>query len=340
MPLPMLALMAGVGMSPPPSDAATVAVAAPPVETVPLIDLPPAPQPIPFFDLPPPPGELPPAVRKLIDAAFDADNDEAARAILRLARGAHPDAVARIDALEQDYAQRVAARAAQRERERIARLEAATWTDNWTGEVELGGSRATGNTNLLTFYGGLKLNREGLRWTHAFSARIDFQESDGRTMADRLRADWQPGYKIREGFFLYGLGQYERDRFLGYNHRGTASAGVGFTLVNSAKLRLDLLGGPALRHTVYSDDGSKTIGAGRASLAFRWQVSPTFRVTQDAAFYVEGSRNNAISTSTIETQLVGNLKARLSYDLQYEKNDLPGRKPLDTTSRATIAYSF
>ena len=81
-------------------------------------------------------------------------------------------------------------------------------------------------------------------------------------------------------------------------------------------------------------------GAGRASLAFRWQISPTLSLSQDAAVYLEEGDRSATSTTTLETRLIGALKARMSYDVQYEEGSADGRKPLDTTSRATLVYSF
>lgn len=321
-------------------DPAPAAPAAPVEPPVVIIDLPPAPEIIPFFDLPPPPTELPASVRKLVDAAFEADSDEAARAILKLAREAHPSAGAQLAALQKDYAARQSARLARRERERVARLTAADWTDLWKGEIELGGARSTGNTDTLAFYGAVRANREGLKWSHALSARLDFQQTNGTTVADRIRADWQPNYKVRDGLFAYGLGQYERDRFLGYDHRLTASAGLGVTVLSTSQVKLDLSGGPALRETFYTNNQVGSTLLGRAAMTFDWQVSPTLRLSQNTAFYFEGDKNNATSTSSLETRLVKRLKARLSYDLQYEKTDLAGRKPLDTTSRATLVYSF
>lgn len=336
-----LMMVAAVAAQSPAADVPPAEPIAPPVQ---VIILPPIQRPIPFIDLDPPPTELSPAIRALAAAAHQRDDVATLKSIFRLARETSPQALAQIEALEDQYDHERAEKLAEAERQRIAQLTAASLLDNWKGEVELGGSRSTGNTESVALFGSVRFTREGLAWTHSVGGRIDFQQSDDRTVADRLRIDWQPGYKMRDGLFLYGLGQYERDRFLGFAHRFTLSTGFGFTVLSRPDMRLDLLGGPALRHTIftddYSDEGSKTAAVGRASLAFRWQITPTLKFAQNAAVYFEEDRNNMLSTSALETQLIGNLKARLSYDLQYEKNDLIGRKPLDTTSRATLVYSF
>lgn len=334
--------------------AASAQLAGPPAVETPVIPLePPAPppipvvvpprpfDPIPFFNLPPPPTELPKATRDLIEAAFEAGDDTTVAALFRLARRTNPQATRQIDAFEADISARRAEQLAQAARERADRLAAASFLDYWKGEIELGGSRSTGNTNTLAIYGGLSLDREGLKWQQQIRARVDYQRSNRRTTADRYRASWQPSYKVNDKMFLYGLGQYERDRFLGFSTRLTLSSGVGFTLISTPDVKLNVQGGPAARYIDRIMEPDQTSAAGRASMSLRWKITPTLSLSQDAALYVETGEGetNAQSTTSLETRLLKSLKARFSYDLQYEDSD-SARKPLDTISRATLVYSF
>ena len=312
-----------------------------PIEPVPIIMLR-APFELspPFLNIPPPPTELPQAIRDLAKAAFEARDDEGLKSIFKLARRTNSAAAAQIEALEAQYAARRAEELARKAREKAEKLAAASMLEYWKGEVELGGSRSTGNTDSIAVYGAVRFEREGLKWRHLINGRTDFQRSDGDTTADRWKLSWQPNYKASEALFVYGLGQYERDRFLGFHNRYTLSTGVGWTLISEPKTKLSIQGGPAMRYTDFVDRGTEATGAGRASLAFRWQISPTLNLSQDAAVYLEEGDRNATSTTTLETRLIGRLKARMSYDVQYEEGNVDGRKPLDTTSRATMVYSF
>lgn len=312
-----------------------------PSEPIPTIMLKaPAERRFPFLNLRPPPTQLPQAIRELAGAAFEARDDTALNAILKLARRTNPQAVAQIEALEAEYSALRAEEAARKARDHAENLAAASLLDNWKGEVEFGGSRSTGNTDSAAIYGAVRFEREGLKWRHLLNGRIDFQRSNGNTTADRWKFSWQPNFKANETVFAYGLGQYERDRFLGFHDRFTLSSGVGWTIVSTPKTKLSFQGGPALRFTNRVDKSSRATGAGRGSLAFRWKISPTLSVSQDAAVYLEEGNHNASATTTFETRLLGALKARLSYDVQYEDVDLVGREPLDTTSRATLVYRF
>jgi len=307
---------------------------------IPVVTPPRPVEPIPFFNLPPPPTELPKATRDLIQAAFEAGDETTLAGLFKLARRTNPQASRQIEALEAEIGARRAEKLAREARERADRLAAASMLDNWKGEIELGGSRSTGNNRILSLYGAVSFDREGLKWQHSVKMRADFQRSNGITTADRYRLSWQPNYKINDGVFVYGLGQYERDRFLGYSSRFTASSGVGFTLISQPDVKLTVQGGPAVRYTDAVDEPNQTSAAGRASMSLRWKITPTLNLLQDAAMYLERGDTNAQSTTSLDTRLIGKLKARFSYDVQYENRHVTGREPLDTISRATLVYSF
>ena len=312
----------------------------PPPPPIPIVYLPAIPEPIPFVNLPPPPTELPRSIKDLAEAAFQAGDQTALTALFKLARKTNPQAVRQIEALEAEMTARQAEKMAEAARQRADALAAASFLDYWKGEIELGGSRSTGNTNTIAIYGSVGLDRNGLRWIHSIKGRADFQRSNGTTTADRYRLSWQPSYKVNDKMFVYGLGQYERDRFLGFDSRFTAGTGIGFTVISNASTKLTLQGGPAARYTDRVDEGGRTTAAGNASLMLRWKISPTLSLSQDTSVYLESGDTNAQSTTSLDTRLIGRLKARFSYDLQYEDRKLTGHEPLDTTSRATLVYTF
>lgn len=288
----------------------------------------------------PPSAELPASVRDLAAAAWAAGDEAGLNAIIKAARAAWPKAGPQIDDLAAEYATRIEEKRASAARARTDQLATASMFQNWKGEIELGGSWSTGSTDLLALYGAARFEREGFKWQHSLSGRIDFQQSAGKTTADRLNVSWQPGYKFSDGLFTYGLGQFEHDSLLGYQGRYTLSAGIGYTLLATPSAKLSLTGGPAIRHIDYVGAGSSDQAAGRASLAFRWKLSPTLNILQDASVYAEGSETSALSSTAFETSLFRKLKARLSWDVQYEKAQLVSQAPVDTTSRATLVYNF
>ncbi|HET8613077.1 MAG TPA: DUF481 domain-containing protein [Sphingomonas sp.] len=291
---------------------------------------------------PPPPNAvaLPPPARALLEQAMNKGTPESFAAVAKLARDMYPQGAAQIDALAAEDAAKVAEKKAAAARARADALAAATFLDNWKGEIELGGSFTTGQSNAVAIYGGLKLNKEGLRWRHAITARADYQKSAGTTTTDRDTAAYQPQYKVNDRLYVYGLAQFDRDRFLGFTSRFTEGVGVGYIVLPGQKLHLDLEAGPALRESNYIDNGEQTRIAGRGSVNFKWKPSSSLQFTETSAIFFEADNANITSTTALDTRLFGPLKARLSYNITYEKDVPLLSKSFDTITQASIVYSF
>lgn len=285
-------------------------------------------------------SKLPAGTREMIEAAIADGDAKAIDTVLRLARQTSPEAVREIDAIEKPYRDRIEEARRTAERERLAEITSATMFEHWKGQVEVGGSRSTGSSNNLGLYGALSAEREGLQWVHKLAARVDIQKSNDVTTTERVLASWQPNYKVGDRFYAYGLAQYEYDPILGYDSRYTAGAGIGYGLVRTPKLRVDFEGGPAYRRTDMVDGPDSATVAGRGSINVGWKISSTVELKQVSSVYYEEGESSASALTSLDTKLFGDLKARFSYNVQYEEGRPRGTDPVDTLSRATLVYSF
>ena len=283
---------------------------------------------------------LPEGVRAMIEAAIATGDAKTIETVVRLARETHAFAGGEIEALQERWRLRVAEAEARRSEERKAQLASAGLLDNWKGQVELGASRSTGRTSYVGVFGSLGLDRESLRWRHKLQARAEYQDGRNVTDVERIVASWQPNYKMGERLYSYGLAQFEADPNQGYDGRYTAGGGLGYGLLAGPNAKLDLEGGPAVRHIDPVARPSYSTLAARASINFRWAIAPTLELKQTSAFYFEEGDTNANALTTLDARLFGPLKARFSYDVRYEDSLRSGGSALDTLSRATLVYSF
>jgi putative salt-induced outer membrane protein len=210
----------------------------------------------------------------------------------------------------------------------------------WKGSVELGGSQSSGTTSSLATYGAVDVARVGPTWSHRLSARADYQETAGAATAERVALAYQPQMKIDSSFYGFGLGQFEHDRFLGYEDRYTLGMGLGIKAADRPSLKIAIDAGPAFRHTDFYAYDRENAVAGRASLNIKWLPSQRVTLGEEAAAYVENAQTTAKSVTSLETLLFGPLKARLSYNVQYERDVRAAQNNLDTTTRASLLYSF
>ncbi|TFI59182.1 DUF481 domain-containing protein [Sphingomonas parva] len=286
------------------------------------------------------PAKLPDGVRAMIEAAIAAGDAKTIETVIRLARDTHPFAGGEIDEIQQRWRLRLAESEAARKREREQALASAGMFDNWKGQVELGASRSTGKSSYLGFFGSVAFNREGLRWRHKLDGRAEVQKGRNVLNTERYVASWQPNYKWGPRIYAYGLAQFESDRIQGYDGRYTLSGGLGYAVLTGDKARLDFEGGPAFRHVdAISVDAESSLAA-RASINFRWAVTPTLEIKQTSALYFEEGESSANALTAIDAKLLGPLKARLSYDVRYEDRIGNSGGSIDTLGRATLVYSF
>lgn len=286
-------------------------------------------------------AEPPPApIRAMVETAIATNDPAVVASVVSVAKRTVPQSAAEIDGLAADYYAQLSARKAAEAQEARDRIAAAGPLSLWKGSIELGGSRSTGNSRVLDVYGGVDLSRVGIRWTHKLSGRVEYQETTGTPSAQRAVFAYQPQMRLDSVFYAYGLGQYEHDRFLGYRNRYTAGAGVGVSAVERPKLKIDFDAGPAVRVTEFYERETESRLAGRGSFHLKWLASPSLTFSQEAAIYLQRGDTTAKSSTSLETRLFGPLKARLSFDAQYESNAPEGQDNLDTTSRASLVYEF
>jgi putative salt-induced outer membrane protein len=105
-------------------------------------------------------------------------------------------------------------------------------------------------------------------------------------------------------------------------------------------MRLDLELGPAYRYTNFTDYTVENSVAARGSVNFGWKLTKAMSVSQIASAYLERYNSTVSSTTAFNAKLIGPLAASLSYAVQYESLPPVGGVRTDTTSRASLIYSF
>lgn len=288
-------------------------------------------------------AELPPSVEAMIREAGRTDKATLV-AVVRMAKATNPDDVAAIEALGATFmadlqrksdAAQAAAKAAEE-----ARLSSLGLFDGWSGQGEAGFGVTTGNTDQLSVLLGIRLARDGFKARHKFATSVDYQQTDGHRSQERYSAGYALNYLLKDGLYVAASLGWERDEFAGFSHRFTESVGLGYRAINRPNMTLDIDGGPAIRQTFFVDGTNEEDFGARGSLVYRWTVRPGTIFSQEASAVSSGGDTTLISTSSLNTKLTRIFSARISFKVQSETDPLPGRKPTDTATRASLVYSF
>lgn len=279
------------------------------------------------------PASIPPQIKAMLDAALASGNEGDVATIMKYAGTAAPDSKEAIAKLVDDWKKK-------RSDEKTAKLQDAGFFDLWSGRAELGGFISTGNSESQGVSASLALTRNGLDWRQKFKAQVDYQRSLGVTSREHYLAAWEPNWKIDDRSYIYGAGQFESDRFLGYTTRYSVSAGAGYSALKGDRLKLDLELGPAYRATSFTDGETERSIAARGSVDFAWKLSKGVQLTQNASAYVERYNSTVTGTTALNAKVLGPLSAQLSYNVQYESMPPEGRVTTDQISRAGLVYAF
>jgi len=279
------------------------------------------------------PAALPPAVEAMLRHAGAAGDVANLDSVAAVAKSTFPESAGQIDAL-------VAELKGVLEAERRTELAEQTLLEGWTGSIEAGLSKTTGNSNETGTLFQVDTQREGLTTRHRVNAMLDRQKSDGTLTRNRSLANYQLNRKFSDTLSLYGLAGWERDRFAGYRNRFTESFGIGFQLLRRETMSLTLDAGPAFRQVRFIDGTSESAIAARGSLSYRWDILPTLVFRQDATAIMDES-NTFTSNTSLTTKLIGALSARLSYNVVHESDPLDDSlKKTDTAMRVSVVYSY
>ena len=101
----------------------------------------------------------------------------------------------------------------------------------WSGLVSIGYLSTSGNTDSTTFTGSAEVNWDGARWHHSALGRALGKSEDKVTTAEAYKAAYQIKFDLVERTYLFGLLDYNKDRFNSYDSQFFQTAGVGQRLL-------------------------------------------------------------------------------------------------------------
>jgi putative salt-induced outer membrane protein len=295
-------------------------------------------------------AELPQPVREMIDAAIATGDVRTVQTVVAIARQTNPDDAAEIDALWRAFVVRQNELAAAQQASREEALRNARFFQNWGGRGQIGAFLTTGNSDNAGVAAAIALRRQGIDWEHRLRATVDYQRANGRTSREQYLVAWEPHYQISEDLFAYGLAQYDSDRFQGLSSRYALSGGLGYQLIDSRAVQLELKAGPAWRNVEFVDGtGYESLGA-LAGFEFSWQIARRLRFTQNADLvadsggsavaYIDSNNVSIVATAGLEARISDRLTTRLSYTIDYDSNPPPRAVSTDTLPRFTLVYDF
>jgi putative salt-induced outer membrane protein len=293
---------------------------------------------------------LPEAARQMIDAARASGDDAKVATVLGLARSTWPGDDDEIARIETEWQAELLARKQAAIHAKEETIRSAGLLELWKGEIELGGFQASGNSESVGATASAKIRRDGVDWSHQLQLRFDYQRQNSVTSREQYFASYEPRWQFNKSLFTYGLAQFERDQLQGVDARYAASGGIGYKVVDSDPFKFSIKAGPAYRVTEYTDGRTDNRFAALAGIDLDWKILDRLTLTQNAnataetggvaTVLVDGSNTSVNLVTGLDLAVSNRLRARMSYQLDYDSNPPAGKFSTDTLTRASLVYGF
>lgn len=225
--------------------------------------------------------------------------------------------------------------------------EEAAPASDWKMSAELGYVMTSGNSETSTTNAKFDATHEKEVWRNNVHAEAlgasttDKTTNVTTTSAERYQLSGKSDYKFSEFNYAFGLANYDKDRFSGYEYQTTVAVGYGRRLLQKDDMTLDLEVGPGIR-IIKLDNAADSDSEGilRAAAKYLWKLSETSSFTEDLS--VDSGKDLTVSKSVtaLTAKVNTSLAMKLTVTVKHNSDVPAGNEKTDTETALNLVYSF
>ncbi|NGX15895.1 DUF481 domain-containing protein [Wenzhouxiangella sp. XN24] len=209
------------------------------------------------------------------------------------------------------------------------------------GQVGFGYAEARGNSDTLSITGNTDLQyvTEG-PWLYDAKLLFVTREEASVTTEERYEARGTANYYWSEGDYFYGRIDWRKDNFGGVREEWVPSIGYGRVILDTDVHSLNGEVGVGYRFADLADGTSEEGGVLSGGLRYAWQISPSAQFIQNLLIQWSSDNTYAESETGLETTIVGNLAAKISYVVKHNTDVPAGNRNSDFYTTIGLEYRF
>ena len=210
-----------------------------------------------------------------------------------------------------------------------------------SGEVIVGGSLATGNTDTTHLNAEMRARFKAGRLEDNYRLMFEFTDDNGTTTAQRILASAESRFDVRDGLFVFGFLQYDDDRFSGYQHDIEGALGTGYKFIERSDMRFLVQAGAGYRFSELSGLGvNEDEFAIRGSAELEYDLSDTTSLSNVSIVTWDSSRATLENTIAVTSELFSDLSSRISINIRYNDDPPLLTRKTDTLTKISLVYAF
>lgn len=160
----------------------------------------------------------------------------------------------------------------------------------WSGSAALGYLATSGNSDTTSGNGSFQLGYDAGPWHHSLEARAVGSSADNQTTAEAYALNVKSKRDLDETNYLFGLVDWKKDRFSGYDQQTSELVGYGRRLLSSERHVWNAEIAAGARQSDLRDGTTQNEATVRAATDYTWTFSETAEFAQ--VLVVESGSDN------------------------------------------------
>ncbi len=222
----------------------------------------------------------------------------------------------------------------------VAATKKAAAKEGWQGSVSLGYVATTGNTSTRSLNAQALAGYMGGPWQDLLSFQAIEASADGETTAENYDLNGQSNYSFTANDYVFGLADYLRDTFSGYQHRTSEIVGYGRRLLTTDTQQLNVEFGAGARQTRFTNDTSESELVEMLAANYLWKFTEKSNFSENLSVTHGTDNTFTQSVTALTTNLAGDFALSVSYTVKHNSSVLPGLKNTDTITAMSLVYTF
>lgn len=219
----------------------------------------------------------------------------------------------------------------------------------FTLDGELGVLVNTGNTSAASVKAAVNADHETENWSSVYFAELLYKESGTANTqrdisAQRFYTSAQFDYKLlAPGRRLFMYGDYEDDKFTGYDHRASLAAGWSQRVWRNEDSEFRYSVGPGYTFIEAEEDNDSLVNDGiivRASAEYKYHWSSGAKLRQFVSTEAGEENTKSRSETSLSANVFGSLAMKLSFILSHETDTPEDVAALSTETSVALVYQF
>jgi putative salt-induced outer membrane protein len=218
---------------------------------------------------------------------------------------------------------------------------------NWTSSIGLSYVATTGNTDTSSFGLDFASERRPTPWGLDLVGKFIRSEDEGDLTAEQYLFGARATRQLDDRWSLFAGASWERDTFSGFENRWIGEAGAEYLAISTDRHTLSFDFGLTwtTEDQIFEDKPDKTVDwfGGVAGLKWEWRISDNAALNQRLLYYPnfdDSSDWRLASDTAVTASLTDMLALQFSYLVRYRNQPIDDNEDTDTTTKASVVFTF